>query len=356
MLTVAITSIVALLLLLILRCYQYVRSGRSIHYPPGPPGSFVIGNVRQMPSSYPWLTFNEWGKKYGPLTYVKIFGKRMVIINSQKAAIDLLEKRASNYSDRPDFNMIRLSGLGDATAFLRAGPAIKSHRKLLAQALHPRIVQRDYVPLQERSTRRFAVSLLDDPDNFVDHIHRLTGETVQAITYGESYDGDEDLVKLGTKTMRNVGRVIRGYYVDVLPWLKYLPEWFPGAQFQHDAKSVKAAIQYSRWLPYDIVKRQAASGLASPSLVLSALDGRGSSKNGDFDDGIISATAMTLFAAGGDTVAGTLRIFMLAMLLHPEVQARARAELDRVVGRDRLPTIASRDATPYLNAVLLETL
>lgn len=100
--------------------------------------------------------------------------------------------------------------------------------------------------------------------------------------------------------------------------MKYLPEWFPGAQFQRDAKSIKAEIQYSRWLPYDIVKRQvrelnlmtvlvrthidalpssqAASGLASPSLVLSALEGQRSSKNGDFDDGIISAAAMTLLA------------------------------------------------------------
>lgn len=64
------------------------------------------------------------------------------------------------------------TGLGAATAFLRAGPTVRKHRKVLAQALHPRIVQRDYVPLQEQCTRRFAVSLLDDPENFVDHIHQ----------------------------------------------------------------------------------------------------------------------------------------------------------------------------------------
>lgn len=47
---------------------------------------------------------------------------------------------------------------------------------------------------------------------------------------------------------------------------------------------------------------------------------------------------------------------MLAMLLYPEVQEKSRAEIDRVIGEDRLPTIASRDNTPYLNAVILETL
>jgi hypothetical protein len=34
-------------------------------YPPGPPGWPLIGNVLDMPHIRPWLTFTEWGKKYG---------------------------------------------------------------------------------------------------------------------------------------------------------------------------------------------------------------------------------------------------------------------------------------------------
>lgn len=59
--------------------------------------------------------------------------------------------------------------------------------------------------------------------------------------------------------------------------------------------------------------------------------------------------------ARDNKVAGTLQTFILAMMLHPHVQAKARAELDGVLG-DRLPTYANKDATPYLNAVILETL
>lgn len=43
------------------------------------------------------------------------------------------------------------------------------------------------------------------------------------------------------------------------------------------------------------------------------------------------------------------------MTLYPEVQKKARAELDRVFG-GQLPQLANKDATPYLNAVILETL
>ena len=51
---------------------------------------------------------------------------------------------------------------------------------------------------------------------------------------------------------------------------------------------------------------------------------------------------------------GSLATFFLAMTRHPEVLQKAQEEMDRVVGRDRLPTFADRDALPYLNALLEE--
>lgn len=43
------------------------------------------------------------------------------------------------------------------------------------------------------------------------------------------------------------------------------------------------------------------------------------------------------------------------MVLHPDVYARAQAEMDRVVGSNRLPTLKDRDRLPYLSCVLKET-
>jgi len=39
--------------------------------------------------------------------------------------------------------------------------------------------------------------------------------------------------------------------------------------------------------------------------------------------------------------------FILAMIQHPEAQKKAQAELDAVVGLDRLPTFADRPSLPY---------
>lgn len=58
-----------------------------------------------MPLSHHWNTFTTWGKKYGPVTFVNIVGKPIIVLNNHEAAVELLDKRASIYSDRPRFVM-----------------------------------------------------------------------------------------------------------------------------------------------------------------------------------------------------------------------------------------------------------
>lgn len=44
------------------------------------------------------------------------------------------------------------------------------------------------------------------------------------------------------------------------------------------------------------------------------------------------------------------------MTLYPEVQRKAQAEIDRVVGNDRLPTFADQANLPYIDALAKELL
>ena len=44
------------------------------------------------------------------------------------------------------------------------------------------------------------------------------------------------------------------------------------------------------------------------------------------------------------------------MILYPECQKRAQAELDAVIGTDRHPTLADRSKLPYLEAMWKELL
>lgn len=47
---------------------------------------------------------------------------------------------------------------------------------------------------------------------------------------------------------------------------------------------------------------------------------------------------------------------MMAMALNPEKQKRAQAEVDNIVGSDRMPAISDIAQMPYVNLVIKETL
>ncbi|KAG9087349.1 hypothetical protein FRC06_002581 [Ceratobasidium sp. 370] len=46
--------------------------------------------------------------------------------------------------------------------------------------------------------------------------------------------------------------------------------------------------------------------------------------------------------------------FIVAMILHPGVQEKVQAELDMVLGEERLPELSDRESLPYTNCVLKE--
>ena len=79
---------------------------RKLPLPPGPKGLPLLKNTFDIPKSLEHLTYLNWGKKYGDIVYVTALGKEFIILNSVKAANELLEQRSANYSDRPHLPML----------------------------------------------------------------------------------------------------------------------------------------------------------------------------------------------------------------------------------------------------------
>ena len=51
-----------------------------------------------------------------------------------------------------------------------------------------------------------------------------------------------------------------------------------------------------------------------------------------------------------------LMTFFLMMMLHPEAQEKAQAQIDAIVGKNRLPTMDDRPSLPFVDAIFWETL
>ena len=64
MITYLVLSLVvsALILGILEKCTRRIN---AVHYPPGPKGLPLIGNILDMPQSHEWLTYSKWAQQWG---------------------------------------------------------------------------------------------------------------------------------------------------------------------------------------------------------------------------------------------------------------------------------------------------
>jgi len=99
-----------------------------------------------------------------------------------------------------------------------------------------------------------------------------------------------------------------------------------------------------------------AAGTGIPCLSSELLE-KNNSEGGDLEEEqTIKRVAAGTFVAGADTTTSTLKTFLLAMVLNPEVQKKAQEEIDRVIGNARLPNFDDRDSLVYVEALVREVM
>jgi len=104
--------------------------------------------------------------------------------------------------------------------------------------------------------------------------------------------------------------------------------------------------------PFNLVKQRMSSDTALPSMTAQLLE----SKKAHTDEENIKNAVGSLYGGGVDTTPSALASFVMAMTLYPDVQTKAQAELDHVIGKERLPTFADRNNLPYVDALVKEVL
>ncbi|KAI0676617.1 CyP450 monooxygenase [Trametes maxima] len=347
--------------------WKFSTSSSHTHpLPPGPPRLPLIGNVLDLPTENMEAHYRELNRQYGDLVYLDALGQPILILGTHEAAIDLLEKRSSLYSDRVHSTIVDLGGFDWVLTMLHYGPWWRRHRRAFHQFFNAAAVAQ-YEPLQRKQIKRFLLRLLSTPQDFTGHIRHLFAATIMRIAYGiDVADHNDIYMTLAEQGLSAFSRLLvpGKYLVELLPSLRYLPRWAPGAQFKRDTAEVRGVVRAVRDVPWAHTRTAMKEGTANPSMA-TALFERIATMTGPEaadEEKVVRNTVAVAYAAGADTTISSIQALFLILATHPAVQTRAQAELDALLrpssssSPTRLPTPADAPALPYVRAVVKECL
>ncbi|KAH9889802.1 cytochrome P450 [Cubamyces lactineus] len=338
----------------------YVRSrlnwaarSRGRPLPPRPRPWPLIGNVSDLPKLKPWRKFLELTSTYGDIMHLRVLGEDIIIIGSADVANELLNKRSANTADRPSLAVIELSGQDVNFATFPYGQWWRRHRRSFWQQFHPGTLSR-YLPIQREGAHNFLATLLESPS------HRSTSTfqgVILKIVYGIDVCAGDERLAIATAALESISQATPGHsIVEVLPFLRYAPSWFPGAGFQKDFAKSKVANYRLKNELFEEVKQAIGRGEQRSCVAVELLKRGRRSDQGPDEEQVMKHICAVAVEGSSDTTGYTLEGFFLAMAMYPDVQRKAQAELDRVVGLSRLPDHNDSKELVYINAVVKEAL
>ena len=136
---------------------------------------------------------------------------------------------------------------------------------------------------------------------------------------------------------------------DYIPWLRFLP-----------SSALKEAVRQSEigtaiiTSLVEAARNRPGVDLSAPTCLVEVMLAQQDA--GEISEDMTKDLCMDLLIAGTDTSAQTVNWFLLILANRPEIQALVHEELDRVIGRDALPTVDDRTRLPYLFACLAESM
>ncbi|KXN80997.1 Cytochrome P450 1A2 [Leucoagaricus sp. SymC.cos] len=361
LLVISTPKVADLLISLVLCCtfLWKISSSRKNRVPdiPGPTRFPIVGCLGSLPTQNPELVLDRWARCYGPLYSVWLGNQQFVIISDSTIVKDLLVTRGAIFSSRRD-NFIKCQIILKGCA-ITASPfnnLWKQHRRVAVKWLNRSAIEEcsDDIILECTCMLReiFVQGLNASPVDPFSAINRYTANIILKMVFSR---GSESLTPAEYEALRGV---IREFFdctdplsnaVDCIPLLQTLPN-----RLTRRAQKVHQGLVDILGGMMDGVEKRLLMGEDVPDcLAKELLQGH---KDGIYNrlDMIMLCTAFIVPGIG--SITPILQSFINVIANQPEAQERAGEELDRIVGRNRLPTVKDEKNLPYVVSIIKYTI
>ncbi len=320
---------------------------------PGPSGLPWLGNLHQLPAGSLTQHFTALAPQFDGLFAINFAGHRVPFVTQAALVAEMADESRFRKRVGPPLSMLRrLAGDGLFTADSGAPNWTLAHR-ILIPAFSQR-TRRDYFGPMWQVAQQLVAHWQRHGAQGVDvsaDMTRLTLDTIALCGFDYPFNSFERadahpfvaaMVRVLDETM---GRMARHRYISRL-------RWRANRQFQDD-------IAYLHQVVDDVVAQRRAAidaGQAVPRDLLTLMLQAADPKTGQrLSDTNIRYQVITFLIAGHETTSGLLSFALHALLRHPEVLARCKAEVDAVLPNGQL-TYDDLDRLVVLEQTLSETL
>lgn len=337
-----------------------MATNNPLHPIPNPPGQPILGNAMTIDADAPLQGLMELTRHHGPIFWLNMMGKPMVIVSGAKLVEELCDEKRFDKAVRGALRRVRtIADDGLFTADTQAPNWSKAHNILLPTFAQKAMV--DYLPMMIDIANQLVLKWERmNADDDIDVVHDMTGLALDTIglcgfdyRFNSFYRRDfHPFIDALTRTLETC-MLQRG-----------LP--FENVALRSRLDQLKRDAAYMNNLVDEIIRERkrarvnsaSHTGPAANDLLNYMLQGVDKQTGESLSDENIRYQINTFLIAGHETTSGLLSFTLYFLLKNPDVLAKAYEEVDAVLGRDiaAAPNYQQVNKLDYIRAILLESL
>ncbi|XP_060800059.1 cytochrome P450 2M1-like [Neoarius graeffei] len=326
--------------------------------PPGPAPAPVVGNFFQVRVKEPYKYYLELSKKHGSVFTLWFANTPVVVISGYQALKDTMIGMGNEFSGRENYPLAMkiTNGYG---VLVSSGERWKQLRRFSLLNLKNFGMGRRSIEDKVKEEASCLVQTFrtfgDSAFSPKDMIDKAMCNVICSILFGQRFESNDPHLKLIIGTVDDYFKVLSsplGQAYNIFPKIVSL-SLGPLRDMFSKIEKVRGLIKL------EAEARMKTLDLSSPpkdfiEAFLFQIEAEKHNPRTEFHMNNLVGTVWSLCNAGIETTASTISQSLLLMMKHPDIQARVQKEIDKVVGRDRCPSIDDRQNMPYTDAVIHE--